>query len=138
MSGLLTIGKIARGAGVSIQTIRYYERRGLLRPSDRRDSGYRLYAPDAVDVLRFVKNAQELGFSLDEITKLLRLRVGPGTKCGRVKKQAQARLVAVQAKIAGLRAMECALRRLISTCVRRGTTDYCPILKSIENGRRSP
>lgn len=131
----LTIGKVARQAGVNIQTVRYYERRNLLSPAERTESGYRLYSPEAVRVLRFIRNAQELGFSLDEIARLLRLRVGRKVPCGKVKKQAQARLEIVRNKIEGLRAMEKVLNRLIRTCAARGTTARCPMLESLEDGR---
>lgn len=135
MAGELTIGKVATRAGVNIQTVRYYERRELLRPDDYRDSGYRLYTDEAVKRLRFIKNAQALGFTLDEIGRLLRLRVRRGSQCVKVRKQAQTRLEIVEEKIAGLRAMEKTLKRLINTCATERTTDACPILESLEEGR---
>jgi len=135
MEGYLTVGKIARQSGVNLQTVLYYERRRLLSPARRSDSGYRLYAPETVRVIRFIKNAQALGFTLDEIAKLLRLRVSSRSRCEPVKRQAQARLELVQGKIAGLRAMERTLRRLLKTCASRGTTDSCPMLESLESRR---
>ena len=135
MNTKLTIGRVAKQAGVNIQTVRYYERRGLLPPDGRRESGYRLYTKEAVKKLRFIRNAQSLGFSLDEIARLLRLRVGRKIQCGKVKRQAQARLEIVQGKIAGLRAMERVLHRLIRTCSAQATTNRCPILESLEDGR---
>jgi MerR family mercuric resistance operon transcriptional regulator/MerR family gold-responsive transcriptional activator of gol and ges genes len=131
----MTIGKVAGLARVNIQTVRYYERRGILSPDSHRESGYRLYGEEAVRKLRFIKNAQGLGFTLDEITRLLRLRVGHRGQCGKVKKQAQARVKIVQDKITGLRAMQKVLNRLIRTCSMRGTTDHCPILETLEDGR---
>ncbi len=128
----LTIGTIAKRAGVNIQTVRYYERRGILTPSGFSDSGYRLYTPEAARVIRFIKNAQGLGFSLDEIGILLKLRIGRKAQCGPAKRQAQGRLKIVREKIAGLRAMERALQRLLKICARRGTTDFCPILESLK------
>lgn len=138
MAQYLTVGKVARRSGVNLQTVLYYERRRLLVPVRRTDSGYRLYTPEAIRVIRFVKNAQGLGFTLEEIARLLRLRVGRRVECGKVKGQAQARLRTVQDKIAGLRAMEKALKRLILTCSARRTTDQCPILESLEEGRVLP
>lgn len=135
MDRQMTIGKVARQAGVNLQTVRYYERRKLLAPAGRTESGYRLYSPEAVRVIRFIKNAQALGFTLDEIGRLLRLRVRHGGQCGRVRKQAQARLEMVQEKMAGLHAMEKTLKRLIRTCVTQATTDACPILESLEERR---
>lgn len=135
MKKYLTVGKIARQAGVNLQTVLYYERRRLLSPARRSDSGYRLYAPEIVCVISFIKNAQALGFTLDEIAKLLRLRVNHRSQCEPVKHQAQARLKMVREKISGLRAMERTLRRLLRTCAARGTTDSCPILESLESRR---
>lgn len=135
MIDYLTVGRVAKQAGVNLQTVLYYERRRLLVPARRTDSGYRLYAPEAVRVILFIKNAQELGFSLAEIARLLRLRVGHAVHCGKVKKQAQARLEIVQEKIGGLRAMEKVLKRLIRTCAAKGTTASCPILESLEDRR---
>jgi len=83
-----TIGKVAKKARVNIQTVRFYERRGLVSPDGHRDSGYRLYEPEAARKIRFIKNAQELGFSLKEIDGLLRLRVGRRVQCASVKKKA--------------------------------------------------
>lgn len=137
MSGPLTVGRLARRAGVNIQTVRYYERRGLLAPERRTPSGYRLYGPQAVQVIRFVKNAQALGFTLDEISRLLRLRVDRKSRCASVQRRARARLALVREKLAGLRAIESTLRRLLKTCAARGTTDLCPILESLESRRSS-
>jgi len=135
MSAELTIGRVARKAGVNIQTVRYYERRGLVSPESYRDSGYRLYTDEAVRKIRCIKNAQQLGFTLDEIARLLSLRVGRKTQCGKVRRQAEARLKIVKNKIGGLKAMERVLSRLVGTCSRRGTTAACPILESLEHGR---
>ncbi len=135
MTERITIGKLAKGAGVNRQTIFYYERRGLLSPARRTDSGYRLYELESVRVIRFIKNAQELGFSLAEIAKLLRLRVGRRTQCGTVRRQAEARLKIVKSKIAALKSMERVLTRLVRTCAKNGTTGSCPILESLEAGR---
>ena len=135
MTDYLTIGKVAERAGVNLQTVFYYERRRMLSHARRTESGYRLYKPEAVQVIRFIKNAQALGFSLDEVSRLLRLRVGRKTQCRPVRRQAETRLEIVQEKIAGLRAIEKALKRLIRTCSVRGTTDSCPILESLEERR---
>ena len=136
MKDHLTIGAVAKKSGVNLQTIRYYERRGLLTPDSRSEAGYRLYAPEVVKIIRFIKNAQELGFSLEEIGRLLRLRVGRKVQCVKVRKQALDRLGIVRGKIAALRAMEKVLQRLIRTCAARGTTESCPILESLEEQTR--
>lgn len=130
----LTIGVLARRAGVNVQTVRYYERRGLLAPARRTEAGYRLYGPDAARVLLFIRNAQGLGFTLAEIAGLLRLRVGRASQCAKVKRRATQRLETVRVKIAALRAMERALARLVRTCSRDGRTGACPILESLEGG----
>lgn len=131
----MKIGELAKAAGVNVQTVRYYERRSLLSPDSRRESGYRAYAPGALLRLRFIKNAQALGFTLEEIRSLLKLRSGRPASCERVRKQAVRHARDVREKIERLRAMERALTHLIRTCRRRGRTDECPILRSLEAGR---
>lgn len=129
---LLMIGAVAKAAGVNIQTVRYYERRRLLLPSDHRSSGYRLYTDDAILKLRFIKKAQELGFTLNEITGLLKLQVSPRSRCSEVKKKAEAKLDDVQDKIRGLRAIESVLLDLIKSCRKNASTERCPILRTLE------
>lgn len=132
MTHVYTIGEVARTAGVNIQTIRYYERRRLLTPKTRKISGYRLYDEGAMKRLRFIKNAQELGFSLNEISELLNLRVSSKARCGDIQKKAQQKLDDVKLKIGRLAAIERVLKSLIKTCHREETTDQCPILNSLE------
>ena len=128
------ISEAAAQAGVNVQTIRYYERRGLLPPSERRPSGYRELPAEAVRVVRFIKRAQDLGFSLDEIAELLRLR--------RSKDRAKARAVAtrrltqIEQKLVELSAMRDALMHLIHSC-RHGSAPDCPILEALESGIRT-
>jgi|SRR5881397_252675 len=136
MASELTIGKLAKQVGVNIQTVRYYERRRLLSPTARKSSGYRLYGEDALKRLRFIKNAQALGFTLREIADLLSLRVSSTARCGDVQRKAQAKLVQVEAKIGDLRALDRALRGLIHACKAGQPTDRCPILKSMEEDAR--
>ena len=133
MTSALTIGKLAKAVGVNIQTVRYYERRKLLSPMARRPSGYRLYGEDALRRLRFIKNAQTLGFTLHEVAELLNLRVSSVARCGDVQRKAQAKLVQVEAKVRDLRALARALQGLIQNCRAGQPTDRCPILKSLEN-----
>ncbi len=132
----LTIGAIAKKAGVNIQTVRYYERRKLLVPDDHRESGYRLYSDGAIKKLRFIKNAQALGFTLDEIMGLLKLQVRHRSQCVEVKRRAQVKLSDVATKIAGLKNLEKALKGLIKTCHARTPTDPCPILRTLEFDER--
>lgn len=131
----LTIGKVAKRAGVNIQTVRYYERRGYVRPAGYRDSGYRLYEEDAVQKILFIKNAQQLGFTLREISQLLKLRVSRTAHCGSVRARAQAHLEDVQAKIERLQSIEKVLSELVRVCNKRAKTDRCPILRSIAAGK---
>jgi len=133
MASVLTIGKLAKAVGVNIQTVRYYERRRLLSPMARRPSGYRLYGDDALRRLRFIKNAQTLGFTLHEIAELLNLRVSSVARCGDVQRKAQAKLVQVAAKVRDLRALAQALQGLIQTCRAGQPSDRCPIVKSLED-----
>jgi MerR family mercuric resistance operon transcriptional regulator/MerR family gold-responsive transcriptional activator of gol and ges genes len=127
-----TIGRLAKAVGVNIQTVRYYERRRLLAPTARMPSGYRLYGDQAVRRLRFIKNAQALGFTLREIAELLNLRINSAARCGDVLRKAQAKLTQVEAKVHDLEALAQALRDLIRACKAGQPTDRCPILKSLE------
>lgn len=136
MNGELTIGKVAAEAGVNIQTLRYYERRRLLIAAARRESGYRLYNSDAVIRVRFIKNAQSLGFTLNEIATLLRLRVKHRSQCPDVKAKARKKLDSVHQKIEGLKVLEKSLKTLIRACDAQSTTDSCSLLEALEkNGR---
>lgn len=128
----LTIGRVARRSGAAVETIRYYERRGLLLPRSRTASGYRLYAEDAVRRLRFIRHAQSLGFSLDEIQDLLSLRMRPETTCADIRKRARQKIAAVDRKIGDLRRMKNALTRLASACSGTGPTSECPILEALD------
>jgi MerR family transcriptional regulator, copper efflux regulator len=129
----LTIGKVARGAGLAIDTVRYYEREGLLQKPARTPSGYRQYSVDAVARLRFIRQAKELGFSLREIKDLLSLRMGAGRSCGEVKARAERKLTDVDRKIAQLKRVRQALAKLATECSGRGPTSECPILEALEH-----
>jgi DNA-binding transcriptional MerR regulator len=125
------ISEAAEQAGVNVQTVRYYERRGLLPRPPRRASGYREIGDESVRVIRFIKRAQDLGFSLDEVSELLRLRKSRDRVRARV--IAEVRLKQVEQKIAELGGIRDALRHLVHAC-REGTTLECPILESLEHG----
>ena len=132
----LTIGQLAKDAGVHIETIRYYERRHILGPTSRLSSGYRLYNREAARRLRFIKNAQALGFTLHEIEELLNLRASSKTRCGDVQRRAETKLKHVEAKVRDLQALARSLRNLIRTCRAGQPTDRCPILQSLEKTER--
>jgi MerR family mercuric resistance operon transcriptional regulator/MerR family gold-responsive transcriptional activator of gol and ges genes len=136
MTSGLTIGQLAKSAGVTVQTVRYYERRRLLTPSDRKPSGYRLFGDEAIRRLRFIKNAQVLGFTLREIAELLNLRVTSTARCGDVQRKAQTKLAQVEAKVRDLRTLARALKGLVQTCRAGQPTERCPILKALEDERR--
>ncbi len=125
-------GELAREAGVNVETLRFYERRGLLPEPPRRMSGYREYPPEAVGRIRFIKRAQELGFSLREIKDLLALRVQPGTTCTQVRQRAKEKVADVQQKIADLEAIQRALKKVVSSCSGRGPINECPILEYLD------
>jgi DNA-binding transcriptional MerR regulator len=146
-SAALRIGDLAALARVSADALRYYERRGLLRPSGRRASGYRLYARDAVGVVRFIKQAQALGFSLDEVEALLRLRsaVGEPTSALQAREVAVAKLRDVDEKVRQLGALRNALAGLVADCERtcgdgRALPDAraCPIIAALNDGDADP
>ena len=132
----MRIGEVAREAGVNIQTLRYYERRGLLEEPRRTPSGYRSYAAETVRVVRFVKRAQELGFSLSEIGELLRLRTSPSRNRERVHARAAAKLGDIDQKIRSLEAMRGALTALVEAC-RCGSAPECPILEALDDEHTS-
>lgn len=132
---MLRIGKLAATSGVSVPTIRYYEQIGLLPEADRTASGYRRFPPEAARRLRFIRRAQQLGFSLDEIRELLELQATPGPPPDRATVQArtEAKLAELEGKIADLEAMRVVLRRLHRACCEGGTTSACPILDALEH-----
>jgi Hg(II)-responsive transcriptional regulator len=125
-------GQVARRAGVNVETLRYYERRGLLPAPPREGSGYRAYDPDAVRIVRFVKRAQELGFSLDEVEALLGLAAGGPDGCEAVQRLTEERITELDRRIADLQAMRGSLERLLATCQRPRTQRVCPLIRSIE------
>ena len=124
-------GEVAAEAGVNVQTLRYYERRGILARPKRTPSGYREYGPDAVRLIRFIKRAQQLGFTLEEIEELLLWRAGRGGSCAGVRSAAEAKIGDVDAKIAALKAMRRALTTLVATCARNRERS-CPILEALD------
>lgn len=130
----LQIGDVANEAGVNTQTLRYYERRGIVRPIRRSQSGYRLYSSETTRIVRFIKRAQELGFTLDEIEELLALSGNEDRTCNEVRKVAEAKLDNIEGKIAALQAMKKPLAKLIQGCAsRRGTAPDCPILDALDD-----
>ena len=134
----LTIGQLAQGAGVSVDTVRFYERTGLLPQPQRRASGYRQYADDDVRRLRFVRRAKDLGFSLEDIAELLSLEQRRGEATARARSVAARKLADVEQKIAELSRLREALHDLIEACPGQGSPECCPILKSLSDTREVP
>lgn len=132
---MLTIGKVAEQALVTTDTIRFYEREGLIRPARKSDSGYRLYTEEAVRRLAFIKHAQECGFSLAEIRELLELRSDDAACCDDVFKLAVEKKLQLETKVKALKAMSQALSALIEICSHdKKSLDECPILGALEEG----
>jgi len=131
----MTIGRLARKAGVSIDTVRFYERRRLLSKPARTDSNYRVYAEDEVARLRFIKRAKDLGFSLSEIRELLSLRCDPSASRADVKNQIEDKISDIRQKINALSGIVTALEHLSATCDghgSHGSVSDCPILKALD------
>jgi MerR family mercuric resistance operon transcriptional regulator len=124
----LTIGKVARLTGVGIETIRFYEREGLIADPPRKESGYRQYGPETVSRLRFIHRARELGFSLKEIKELLFLRLDPGATCDSILDRAEEKIREIEERIETLQRMKKALRALAEACPGEGPVTKCPII----------
>src|SRR5215472_12544319 len=128
---ILSIGQVARRAEVGVETVRFYEREGLLEEPPRRASGYRQYSEQVVSRLRFIKRAKLLGFSLKEISELLLLRVDAQTSCEEVKQHTEAKLAEVERKLVELQRMRHALLQVASLCTGQGPTSACPTLDAL-------
>lgn len=129
----LKIGQVAERGGVNLQTIRYYEREGLLPEPPRLQSGYRMFPEDTVRRVHFIKRAQDLGFTLSEIKVLLALRISRKRDSAEVRKLAQAKLSDIDQKIRTLSNMKRVLGDLIERCSGCGPSSECPILDSIDS-----
>ena len=134
---MLTIGTVAKETGIGIETIRFYERKGLIKPPPRNASGYRQYSKDVIKRIRFIKNAKELGFSLKEISELLSLRLTSRSKCSQVRKNTSDKISEVERKIETLQKMRKALKKLLLACDTNTRSADCPILKALEQTRRA-
>ncbi len=128
----LGIGKLAKSAGVRIDTVRYYERSGLIAPKTRLPSGYRRYGLMEVSRLHFIRRAQALGFTLQEVRELLAL--SKRRDIARVKRAAQNKLADVERRLADLERIRDGLRRLITDCPGHGRAADCPILRALGDG----
>ena len=128
-----TIGAVAKRVGVAIDTIRYYEREGLLPEPQRRASGYRSYGEGTIAQLRFIRRAKGLGFTLEEIRELLTLSVDRRQGVKAVKQRAQKRLVAIDQRIVELQRVRDGLAQLVDSCPGHGKPEDCPILRALSD-----
>lgn len=132
----LTSGQVAKAVGVNIQTLRFYERVGILAPPRRSRSGYRQYTDETVRVLSFIKRAQELGFTLKEARELLKLRAAGSARREAARKAAEHKVADIDRRIRDLSAIREALGGLLSTCACEGGAVTCPILEALEKDRQ--
>ncbi|MEW5926083.1 MAG: MerR family DNA-binding protein [Gemmatimonadota bacterium] len=130
----LTIGQVADAAGVGVETVRFYHRKGLVEEPLRQGTSHRRYPPEAVARIRFIRGAQNLGFSLKEIEDLMSLRIAPGASKADVKARAEAKVAEIQQKMEDLQRMRDTLLKLIGACEGSGSLDDCPILDAFGEG----
>lgn len=133
----LTTAQLAKEGRVNVETIRYYERHGLLPRAPRTASGYRQFSEDHAIRLHFIRRAQELGFTLKEIKELLAIRVKPGSRCADVRRKAEAKIADVDEKIRHLGAIREALFQITATCSGRGSATECSILEALSGQEKS-
>ena len=125
------IGELAKWTHVPVDTIRYYEKLGLLAPAVRTRSGYRSFGPASAERLRFIRHAQDLGFSLEEIGELLELKLEAGGSCDEVRGRASERLAVIERKLAHLESLREILAALVADCDAREPSAECPILEAL-------
>lgn len=130
----MKIGTVAKKTGIGIETIRFYEREGLIAVPDRGPSGYREYGDDIEIRLSFIRRAKDLGFSLKEIKELLSLKAKPKSKCGSVKNKANKKIEEIEEKISQLDSIKTALMELVKSCNSEAPASDCPILDAFERG----
>lgn len=128
---LLSIGKVAKQAGISVETIRFYERKGLLQEPQRKESGYRQYQEEDIRKLVFIQHAKNLGFSLNEIRDLMSLQADSKSTSREVKDMAENKLQDIEEKIKMLQRMRMTLKHLVDKCPGEGPTSECPILDAL-------
>ncbi len=126
-----TIGEVAKLSGIGLETVRFYERQGLIAEPPRTDSGYRQYPKDVLARIRFIRRAKELGFTLREIIELLALRVDTDMSCADVKRRTEEKITVIKEKIGDLRKILKALKVLEASCSGTGPTSECPILDTL-------
>lgn len=132
-SSEMLIGQLAEASGVGVETLRFYEREGLLPEPPRSEAGYRLYDGDAVRRVRFIRRAKELGFTLSETRGLLELRVTEKSACSEVEANARHKIADVEARIRELSRIKHGLEDLVRACAANEETGECPILEALDD-----
>jgi len=130
----LTISELAKNAGVNIETIRYYERLGLISEPPRTESGYRIFPPEVIQRIRFIKRSQDLGFTLSEIKKLLSMTESESSGCREVRLFASQKIKEIEFKIRDLQSIKSVLQDLSSRCPDQGPVHSCPIVERLSEG----
>jgi MerR family transcriptional regulator, copper efflux regulator len=128
----MTVGQVARLAGVGVETVRFYEKNGLLEAPTRKASGYRVYDEGTIRRLQFIQRAKTIGFTLSEIRELLSLRTSSAEPCDDVRKQVEAKITEIEGKVALLLGMKQVLGRLLSSCDGRGGGTGCLVLEALD------
>lgn len=134
----LTTKQAAEKAGVGIETLRFYEREGLIEAPSRTQSGYRQFTPEIIQRILFIKRAQSLGFTLAETQELLSLSIAPNTSRSDVWEKTKAKIEDIDEKIQGLQRMKDVLMNLANACAGHGSIVDCPIIETLENGSNHP
>lgn len=134
MNAALTIGQVARKTGLTVETVRFYEKKGLILTPERSESGYRQYSPDTLKRLNFILRAKEVGFTLNDIAELLDLRRKPGTTCTDIKLRALGKMEDIEHKMKDLEKIHESLSQLVLRCTDTGKLSDCPILESLDFG----
>lgn len=132
----LTIGEVAKRSGVGVETVRFYEREGLIAEPPRKASGYRQYPLETVDRIRFTRRAKELGFTLQEIKELFSLRLAPETTCEDIRNRAEDKILEVEKKITQLTQIKKALKTLTRACEESASIRECPILEALDKPKQ--
>ena len=132
---LLSIGQVAEAAEVGVETVRFYQRQGLIEEPPRQGTRHRRYPQETVARIRFIRGAQNLGFSLKEIDDLMALRIAAGTSKAEIRARAQAKVDEIEEKMRDLQRMRDTLMKLIGACEGTGTVEDCPILEAFDGGR---
>ena len=134
-SNTLSIGDVATKSGVRVETVRYYEREGLIPKAIRAHNGYRRFVPEAVTHIRLIQSAQSLGFTLQEVGELLSLKANATNSCRSVRETARTRLTDIEQKIAVLTRMRDALLPLVEACKEEKPIADCPILNALDEAK---